>query len=88
MIPLLASNKMAKIFLFSRLGWHGLVTHSFWGGALQHLAKDLENTSEEIQTLRQSIRQSVMSTVRASTQSDLPKGNSVLGQIHGVSIGG
>ena len=73
--------------LHSRLGWHGLVTHPFWEGALQILEKDLENPTEEMSTLRQSIRQSALSTVRASTQSNLPKGNSVLGHIHDVNIG-
>ncbi len=44
-------KEMQQSIRLVRLGWHGLVTHPFWGGALQHLAKDLEITSEEIQTL-------------------------------------
>lgn len=37
--------------------------------------------------MRESVHQSIANfSVRASTQSDLPKGNSVLGQVHGVHI--
>ena len=69
-----------------RLGWSGLVTHPFWQGALQHLAKDLQ-TDADIVSIRESVRQSIANfSVRASTTSELPKGNSVLGQVHGVHI--
>ena len=63
------------------------MTHPFWEGSLKELAKELDNPNDEVSSLRQSIRQSVLSTVRASTHSDLPKGNSVLGQIYDVNIG-
>ena len=63
------------------------MTHPFWEGSLKELAKELDNPTDEVSSLRQSIRQSVLSTVRASTHSDLPKGNSVLGQIYDVNIG-
>ncbi len=64
------------------------MTHPFWEGALSSLAVELENPPEEINTLRQSIRQSVLSTVRASTQSETLNTNSVLGQVHHLDVGG
>ena len=57
------------------------MTHEFWQGALQHLARDLE-TNAEVLSMRESLRQSIANfSVRASTTSELPKGNSVLGQV-------
>ena len=62
------------------------MTHSFWQGNLAHLAKDLE-TNEAIVSMRESVRQSIANfSIRASSQCDLPKGNSVLGQVHGVTL--
>ncbi len=53
------------------------------------MAKDLENTSEAIQTMRESLRRSIASTIRNSVMtSDLPKVNSVLGHIQGVDLQG
>ena len=69
----------------SRLGWEGLVTHPFWQGALQHLTKDLDTATSEV--VRQSVRQSIANfSARASITSEMPKTNSVLGQIHDVNI--
>ena len=62
------------------------MTHPFWQGELQHLTKDLETSTD----MRQSVQQSIANfSARASvmSQSELPKGNSVLGQIHAVNIG-
>ena len=68
-----------------RLGWNGFVSHPFWQGELQSLAVELENPAEEICTLRQSIRQSVLSTVQASTQGEL---QAALGQMQELNLDG
>ena len=61
------------------MSWGGLVTHAFWQGNLQHLTQDLES-NEAIVSMRESVRQSIANfSIRASSQADLPKGNSVLG---------
>ena len=57
-----------------------VVTHPFWKGDLQHLARELETTAEVQQTMRQSI-----ASFRASL-ADLHKGNSVLGHVRGVEL--
>ena len=66
------------------------MVHPFWQGSLQHLAKDLE-TNEAIASMRESVRQSIANfSIRASSQSELPKGNSVLGTaalLHVLYIG-
>lgn len=70
-------------FALRRLGWEGLVVDPFWQGALQHLTQDLDTSTD----LRQSVQQSIANfSARNSvtSQYDLPKGNSVLGQIHDI----
>ena len=67
-------------FVVFRMSWGGLVTHAFWQGSLQHLTQDLES-NEAIVSMRESVRQSIANfSIRASSQADLPKGNSVLGK--------
>ena len=57
--------------------------HGFWQGDLEHLTKELDVTTE----LRESMRDSIANfSTRASSVSDLPKSNSVLGKIHGVHL--
>ena len=71
--------QLLSAMCLSRVDWGGLVVHPFWQGSLQHLAKDLE-TNEAIASMRESVRQSIANfSIRASSQSELPKGNSVLG---------
>ena len=61
--------------MLTRLNWENLVSHPFWEGGLKGLSGDLEPQSEELLTIRQSLRQSV-NALREST-SVLPKGKSV-----------
>ena len=78
-----------NIFSRLRLGWHGLVTHPFWKGQVQHLTKELETSTEVRQSIRQSmhgsLRQSVNNSLRESV-SDLARANSVYGQVHVTEI--
>ena len=58
--------------------------HAFWQGDLEHLTKELDVTSAD---MRESMRDSIANfSTRASSVSDLPKTNSVLGKIHGVHL--
>ena len=58
--------------------------HAFWQGDLEHLTKELDVTSAD---MRESMRDSIANfSTRASSVSDLPKTNSVLGRIHGVHL--
>ena len=57
--------------------------HGFWQGELEHLAKELDVAPD----MRESMRQSIANfSTRASSVVELPKVNSVLGQIHGVHL--
>nr|XP_034324271.1 serine/threonine-protein kinase ULK4 isoform X2 [Crassostrea gigas] len=59
-----------------RMGWPGLVNHSFWQGRLSHLAKDLVTSQE--------VRSSIVNTTRSSV---LVEGTaSALGRIKTVDL--
>ncbi|XP_064646752.1 serine/threonine-protein kinase ULK4-like [Lineus longissimus] len=60
-----------------RLGWSGLVMHPFWKGDLQHLAKDLQ-ASTDMRPI------SVASTMKSSV--NVTKGSTMFSNVHSVEL--
>jgi hypothetical protein len=60
-----------------RLGWSGLVMHPFWKGELQHLAKDLQ-ASTDMRPV------SVASTLKSSV--NVTKGSTIFSNVHSVDL--
>ena len=60
-----------------RLGWSGLVMHPFWKGDLQHLAKDLQ-ASTDMRPV------SVASTLKGSV--NVSKGSTIFGNVQSVEL--